>query len=167
MYCGYNPGMSPVAPVSTPADGSLPPQGCTHFKLRQLTRRVASRYDVELGKVGLKATQYSLLSHVVRLGPVRAVDLAAAMKMSSSTLSRNLQPLVAAGWLQLGPGDDARSHRISATRAGQAKRSQAQRRWRAAQDGINQALGASQVRALHALIDQALALLDPVEAELA
>ena len=99
--------MSPVTIASNPTVPAVKPQGCTHLKLRQLMRRVASHYDLELGKAGLKTTQYSLLSHVVKLGPIRAVDLAAQMKMSSSTLSRNLQPLVAADWLLVSPGVDA------------------------------------------------------------
>ena len=94
------------------------PQGCTNLKLRQLMRRVAQHYDAEVGKTGLKGTQYSLLSYVVKLGPIRAVDLAAAMRVSTSTLSRNLQPLIAAGWIEVNAGDDARSRLISATEAG-------------------------------------------------
>ena len=64
-----------------PDEPPLPPvkpQGCTNLKLRQLMRRVAQRYDAEVGQVGLKGTQYSLLSHVIKLGPIRPVDLAAA-----------------------------------------------------------------------------------------
>ena len=61
-------------------------------------RRVAQRYDAEVGQVGLKGTQYSLLSHVVKLGPIRPVDLAAGMNIDASTLSRNLKPLVGGGW---------------------------------------------------------------------
>jgi DNA-binding MarR family transcriptional regulator len=75
----------------------LKPEGCTNLKLRQLMRRVAQHYDAEVGKTGLKGTQYSLLSYVVKLGPIRAVDLAGAMRVSTSTLSRNLQPLVGIG----------------------------------------------------------------------
>ena len=154
-------GMSPVTTASNPTAPAAKPQGCTNLKLRQLMRRVASHYDVELGKAGLKTTQYSLLSYVVKLGPIRAVDLAAQMKMSSSTLSRNLQPLVAAGWLLVSPGADARSRLISATPEGQTKRTEAQRRWRVAQEGINQTLGLDRVRALHALIDESMDLLNP------
>jgi len=157
--------MSPVTTASISAAPAVKPQGCTNLKLRQLMRRVASLYDVELGKAGLKTTQYSLLSHVVKLGPIRAVDLAAQMKMSSSTLSRNLQPLVAAGWLLVNPGADARSRLISATPDGHAKRTEAQRRWRVAQEGLNQTMGLDRVRALHALIDEAMALLDPEDTE--
>lgn len=141
----------------------LKPQGCTNLKLRQLMRRVAQHYDAEVGKTGLKGTQYSLLSHVVKLGPLRAVDLAAVMRVSTSTLSRNLQPLIAAGWIEVNAGNDARSRLISATEAGQTKRTEAQRKWRIAQEGMNATLGAERVIALHALIDESLELLSPLE----
>lgn len=150
-----------VKPAAT-AD-ILKPQGCTNLKLRQLTRRVTQHYDAELAKMGLKTTQYSLLSHVVKLGPLRAVDLAAAMRMSTSTLSRNLQPLIASGWVAVNAGDDARSRLISATEAGHTKRSEAQRKWRVAQESINATLGLGRVLALHALIDESLELLSPLE----
>lgn len=141
-------------------DPAVKPQGCTNLKLRQLMRRVAQVYDAEVGRTGLKGTQYSLLSYVVKLGPLRAVDLAAQMKITPSTLSRNLQPLVAAGWIEIGPGDDARSRRIVATEAGRAKRAEAQKRWRLAQESINATLGLERVLALHALIDEAMAALE-------
>lgn len=149
-------GMSTVATASTPTAETPKPQGCTYFKLRQLTRSVARQYDEELGRCGLKGTQYSLLSHAVKLGPVRAVDLAVQMGLSTSTLSRNLQPLVAAGWLAIGPGADARSRLIEATEAGRAKRAEAQRRWKVAQERVNQLLGNAGVHQLHAALDAAL-----------
>jgi DNA-binding MarR family transcriptional regulator len=148
--------MSPVATASTPTVEALKPQGCTYLKLRQLTRSVARLYDEELGRCGLKGTQYSLLSHAVKLGPVRAVDLAAQMSLSTSTLSRNLQPLVAAGWLAIGPGADARSRLIEATEAGRAKRAEAQRRWKVAQERVNQLLGDAGVHRLHGALDAAM-----------
>lgn len=140
------------------------PQGCTNLKLRQLMRRIAQHYDEEVGKTGLKGTQYSLLSYVVKLGPIRAVDLAAAIRVSTSTLSRNLQPLIANDWIEVNAGDDARSRLIRATEAGHAKRTEAQRKWRIAQEGVNQMLGAERVIALHALIDESLELLSPLDA---
>jgi len=143
----------------SPARHPATPQGCTNFKLRQLGRRVAQRYDAEIARAGLKGTQYSLLSAVVKLGPIRPVDLAEAMTLDASTLSRNLQPLLAAGWLVQSAGADARSRLLSATPQGQAKRAEAQRHWRAAQQALNDALGAERVVALHALIDEALASL--------
>jgi DNA-binding MarR family transcriptional regulator len=132
------------------------PRGCTSFKLRQLTRRVSRLYDQELARAGLKTSQYSLLSHVLKLGPIRPGGLAEAMTMDASTLTRNLRPLLDAGWLVMGPGDDGRSRLVHITEAGRAKRSEAQRHWKAAQQQLNQALGLDTVLALHALLDESL-----------
>ena len=135
------------------------PVGCSHFKLRQLLRRVGRLYDQELAKAGLKTTQYSLLSHLVKLGPIRPGELAAALRMDASTLTRNLQPLQQAGWVVVGPGADARSRLVRLTEAGRAKRSEASRHWRVAQATLNERLGPARVQALHTLIDESLARL--------
>ena len=141
------------------------PRGCTNLRLRQLMRRIDQHYDAELAKAGLRTTQYSLLSYVVKLGPLPPGELARAMKMQASTLTRNLQPLVAAGWVQTGAGTDARSRSITATPAGREKRIEAQRRWKVAQEALNQRLGAQRVAALHDLLDDCMALLAPARAE--
>jgi len=135
------------------------PQGCTNLKVRQLMRRVSQHYDTEMARCGLKTTQYSLLSHIVKLGPIRPSELAKAMQMTPSTLSRNLQPLVAAGWAVMGAGTDARSRLVQATEAGQEKRREAQRHWKVAQQTLNAQLGVERVLALHVLIEDSLSLL--------
>lgn len=136
-----------------------PPRGCTHFQLRQLSRRLGLLYDAELAAVGLKTTQFSLLSSLLTLGPVRPADLARAMKLEPSTLTRNLQPLLAAGWAAMGPGPDARSRSVRITPAGEALRHQARERWHHAQLQLNATLGEQRVAALHALIQESLTLL--------
>jgi DNA-binding MarR family transcriptional regulator len=146
--------------VANSGQGQSPaPTGCSSFKLRQLSRRVSQHFDAIVGTAGLKTTQYSLLSQIVRLGPVRPGQLAAAMEMDASTLTRNLQPLVALGWVQVGPGDDGRSRRVSATAAGREKRTQAQREWKRAQQAFNHRVGSELVGRLHAVIDECLALM--------
>lgn len=141
------------------------PQGCTNLKLRQLSRAVTRHYDAYVAPIGLKNTQYSLLSHVVLLGPMRPGELASRMKLDPSTLTRNLQPLIAAGWVEQGPGDDARSRSVIATEAGRAKRAEAQRAWKQAQLALNARLGNERIVALHALIDDCLATLDHPETD--
>jgi DNA-binding MarR family transcriptional regulator len=145
--------------MTTVLSATVLPVGCTSTKLRQLSRRVAQHYDAEVAALGLKTTQYSLLNHVARLGPVRPVDLAAALFMTASTLSRNVQVLVDAGWLATAAGPDARSRTVSITAAGEAKRHEARQHWRLAQESLNERLGVERVAALHALIDESLALL--------
>ncbi|MDR3455337.1 MAG: MarR family winged helix-turn-helix transcriptional regulator [Rhodoferax sp.] len=137
--------------------------GCTNLRLRQLMRRVAHHYDLEMAKAGLKTTQYSLLSHVLRLGPVRPTELARAMQLDASTLTRNLKPLIDAGWVEMSSGSDARSRSITITAQGRTKRSEAQHHWKAAQQSLNQLLGTQRVLALHGLIDESIDLLSSVD----
>jgi DNA-binding MarR family transcriptional regulator len=144
-----------AAEVQVPA-----PVGCTSLKLRQLNRRVSQHHDRIVGVTGLKTSQYSLLSHVVRLGPLRPGELAGHMEMDASTLTRNLQPLVAQGWVEVGPGDDGRSRFVTATEAGRDKRSAAQREWKRAQLALNERLGVATVTQLHQLLDHCLALMN-------
>lgn len=141
------------------------PKGCTNFKTRQLGRLLSRHYDAELAKVGLKTTQYSLLTHVLRLGPIAPGELARQMGLEASTLTRNLQPLVAEGWLLQGAGADARSRLVSITASGRQKHVEAQRHWKAAQQNINAALGPDRVSALHGLLDECLAQLQSNAAE--
>ncbi len=153
-----------AAAAKAPVSEAPAPRGCTNLKLRQLTRRVSAHYDRMLGDVGLKTTQYSLLSHIATLAPIRPGDLADAMQMSASTLTRNLQVLVAQGWATVDAGSDARSRFVNPTAAGRAKRGEAQRAWKRAQLSLNERLGAAHVAALHALIDDCLPLMSDLPA---
>ena len=155
-----------TSPPNPPVAPATRLQGCTNLKLRQLTRRISRQFDHELALSGLKTTQYSLLSHIVKLGPIRPGDLAHAMDMDASTLTRNLKPLLTAGWAQLEAGADGRSRLVTATPDGREKRQDAQRHWKAAQSALNARLGMPRMLALHALIDETLELLaQPVMGE--
>lgn len=144
-------------------ESPVKPKGCTNLKLRQLTRMTTREYDRHIREAGLKSTQYALLSYVVRLGPVRPGDLARGLRMSPSTLTRNLRPMVAHGWLTIGAGDDARSRLVAATEAGRAKQAEGQRAWKQAQLALNAQLGTARVAALHELMDACIACLDDAE----
>ena len=150
-----------------PTSTAAAPRGCTNFKLRQLTRRVSQHYDRAVAASGLKTTQYSLLSTIEHLGPIRPSDLAAAMAMDASTLTRNLQPVVANGWAAIGPGADGRSRLVTLTARGRSKRAEAQRDWKRAQLALNAQLGPTRVAELHALLDECLATLAAGEPETA
>lgn len=136
------------------------PRGCTNLKLRQASRLVTRHYEAFVAPTGLKNTQYSLLSHVVKLGPLRAGELAAAMRLDASTLTRNLAPLVEQGWVVVSAGEDARSRVVAASEAGRSLRAQAQKAWKQAQLALNARLGADRVAALHALLDECIEALE-------
>jgi DNA-binding MarR family transcriptional regulator len=87
------------------------------------------------------------------------------MRLDASTLTRNLRPLVDAGWLRLEAGPDERSRTVTITDTGRTKHDEARRHWKAAQEKINRTLGVSRVLALHALIDESLGLLSTINDE--
>ena len=135
------------------------PRGCTNFKLRQVTRLVSQQCERHFADSGLKTTQYALLSHVDKLGPVPPGELARHMDLDASTLTRNLQPLLADGWVEMLPGADGRSRLVQVTPAGRAKRAEMKADWKRAQLSINETLGDERVQRLHALLDECLELL--------
>jgi DNA-binding MarR family transcriptional regulator len=135
------------------------PKGCTNFRLRSMSRLVSRHYDAYLASSGLKVTQYSLLSHLARLSPIRPVDLARKMGLDASTLTRNVKPLMLAGFVAQGDGADARSRLITITDAGRAKHAEAQVQWTRAQNSLNELLGVDRVVALHALLDDTMDVL--------
>jgi DNA-binding MarR family transcriptional regulator len=130
------------------------PTGCSSQKVRRLSRHISQHFDHMVTGAGLKTTQYSLLSHLNRLGAARPGELAASLGVDASTLTRNLQPLVAAGWVVVEAGADERSRQVSLTAEGKAKRAEAQKMWRRAQDTFNERLGVDLVARLHAVIDE-------------
>jgi DNA-binding MarR family transcriptional regulator len=96
---------------------------------------------------------------VVKLGPLRLGDLANAMRLDASTLSRNLQPLLDKGLIELHTGADARSRIVQATPAGRVLRAEAQKAWKQAQLALNRKLGIERVARLHALLEDCMATL--------
>lgn len=142
-----------MSPAST-----VPHFGCTCARLRRLARRMTRIYDAHLAPQSIKVTQYSLLANAAR-GERTVSEFAAELEMDRSTLSRNLAPLVAQGWVSMSIGADPRCRSISVTAAGRRKLKAALPLWRRAQCEIEAILGAADVGALHRNIERALAAL--------
>ena len=140
---------------TTPA---IPVFGCTCARLRKLTRRLTRIYDAHLSAQGIKVTQYSLLANAAR-GERTLSEFAAELEMDRSTLSRNLAPLVAQGWVSIEVGADPRSRSISVTAAGRRKLKATLPLWRKAQCEVEALLGAASVGELHREIERALGAL--------
>ena len=153
------PAKSTAQPVShegvypATADDFAP--GCTCFYLRSATRRITQVYDEELKAAGISLNQYSLLSRLSRHGGLSVSAFAERMSMDRTTLTRNLAPLEAAGWVASG-GTAGRARLLTLTDAGEAKLREAFPRWHAAQAKINEQLGAERQRGLHQLLKESI-----------
>jgi DNA-binding MarR family transcriptional regulator len=137
------------------SDQTPPVSHCTCFRLRKLSRLVTQRYDRALAPLGLNLNQYSILRRASR-EPRPIGDLARELGMDRTTLSRDIRPLAAAGWIELASGAvDARQRCIHVTAAGKALLEDAKPRWREAQDAIDALLGPG-IGALHDHLDHAM-----------
>src|SRR5579863_10003135 len=100
----------------------VPRSSCTCGSLRKASRRVSQFYDTALAPVGIKSTQFSILSEVDRgslAGPVTMCELATAMVMDRSTLGHSLKPLARDDLVILRlSADDRRKRYVELTKKG-------------------------------------------------
>jgi len=130
---------------------------CNCLALRQAARHVSQIYDGHLAAVGLKGTQYSILSKLNRLGPLSINELAKAMVMDRTTLGRAVRPLERDKLLTIEAGEDARIRRLKLTPAGQAKLKAAAAQWREAQKEFELAFGVPEAAEMRAVLRRVVA----------
>src|SRR5687768_13547638 len=99
------------------ASTSPPPNACTCFRMRKLARLLSLHYDRALAPVGINVNQYSILRRGSRATQPMG-ELARELGMDRTTLSRDLKPLLEAGWIDLVSGEDARQRCVSVTASG-------------------------------------------------
>jgi DNA-binding MarR family transcriptional regulator len=127
---------------------------CLCNALRQASRAVSRLYDLELRGVGLRTTQYSLLRVLARAGQVRQGDLSELASLEETTLTRNLRPLVKAGWIAVRSGEDRREKLVTITEAGISKLAAAHPAWKRAQARMQALLPVGQWQRLLAILPE-------------
>lgn len=115
---------------------------CNCLALRQAARHISQLYDQHLAEVGLRTTQYSILSKLGRLGAMPISKLAVTMVMERTALSRAIGPLERDGLVKVGAGPDGRTRSVKLTPTGQARLKAAAAHWRRAQKDFEMAVGA-------------------------
>ena len=134
------------------------PAACLCNALRQASRAVSRLYDEELRGLGLRTTQFSLLRVLARAGQVRQGDLADLAHLEETTVTRNLRPLVAAGWVSVRSGDDRREKLVTITAAGTALLAQCRPAWERAQARLQALLPAETWQGLLTLLPEVVRL---------
>ena len=125
---------------------------CVCGRLRRAARALTQLYDDTMAPSGLRVTQFSLLRTIARQGTVRITDLAELALLDRTALSRNLEPLVAQGYVRIARGKDARTREVALTAAGKAAHERAVPYWRDAQRVVARKLGDSRTEALVGLL---------------
>lgn len=146
---------------SMPLASELPgmdARNCNCLAVRQASRQITQLYDQALGRVGLRATQYSILSKLARLGPLSVNELAAEMVMDRTTMGRAVRPLEREGLLAIGPGKDGRTRALRLTAAGAARYEAAHPLWQEAQARFEKFYGAQDAADLRRALERAVTL---------
>ena len=93
---------------------------CIAVRLRLLNRVVTNFYDDALRPLGLKVSQLNILIVTAKLGLARPAQVCEILQLDASTLSRNVKPLQAHGWLEVVPGRGRPCPALPADGPGQA-----------------------------------------------
>jgi DNA-binding MarR family transcriptional regulator len=139
-----------------PASLPVPRNACTCGSLRKASRRISQLYDTALAPVGIKSTQYSILSEVDRgslEGPVTMCELATAMVMDRSTLGHNLKPLERDDLVILRlSADDRRKRYVELTKKGRLMLRKSRRLWQHAEGRFESIFGKEPAAELRAVL---------------
>jgi DNA-binding MarR family transcriptional regulator len=128
---------------------------CNCGAIRKASRRVSQMYDAALAPIGLKSTQYSILSAIGRRAhePPTMRELAEMMVMDRSTLGQNLRPLERDRLVAWQPSEaDRRRKLVVLTKAGRTKCAQARPLWRAVQERFERTVGSAEAARLRRML---------------
>jgi DNA-binding MarR family transcriptional regulator len=114
---------------------------CACFNLRKATRMVTQKYDRVLKPSGVRVTQFTILANIAHHESITVTQLAKALVMDRTTLTRNLRPLEKQKLIAIAPGEDLRMREVRLTAKGRQTLAQAFPLWEKAQTWFVEGMG--------------------------
>ena len=114
---------------------------CIAVRMRMLNRVVTNLYDDALRPLGLKVSQLNILVVTAKLGLAQPAKVCDILQLDTSTLSRNVDKIRGRGWLEVVPGEDARTQPFRLTAKGKRLLERAVPAWQKAQSQATEFLG--------------------------
>jgi len=121
---------------------------CICGNLRMASRAITAVYDEHLKPSGLTSNQLAVLWPIVAMEPTPMSEIARAVVMDKTTVSRNVASLEALGLVQIQPGEDARLRLVSTTARGRHAFAIAMPAWEAAQAAVAKSFGKARFTSL-------------------
>jgi DNA-binding MarR family transcriptional regulator len=122
---------------------NLPALPCLCSTLRRTSRALTQLYEDALRPIGLRATQFTVLLVLQRVGEVPQGELGRILAMDSTTLTRTLQILSRHRWISERRGRDRRERWLRLAAAGEAKLQDALPVWNKLQNKLRRRVGAN------------------------
>ena len=140
--------MSPELSTGAPPELAF----CNCLAVRQAARRVSQFYASYLAPLGLKSSQYSILSKLNRIGPMSIGEIAQSMVMDRTTTGRAIQPLEREGLVRVDAAEDGRKRVVALTPVGRKRIAAAHDAWRQAQVDFERKFGIEAAKNLRAMM---------------
>ncbi len=121
---------------------------CIAVRMRLLNRAVTRIYDDALRPFGIKVSQMNILVAAGKLGIARPAEVCKRLHLEASTLSRNVERMVARGWLEVVSDEDGRAQPFRLSRKGRELLRRAIPAWKRAQEDVRAMLGDATVRSI-------------------
>lgn len=141
-------------PTTTPTACDTIARDCIAVRLRRLNRVVTGLYDEALRPLGLKVSQLNILVAAGKFEVAQPARVCRLLQLDASTLSRNVDRMMAKGWLEVVPGPDARAQPFRLTPAGRRLVERAFPLWERAQRKARTLLNKDGLQALMATLTQ-------------
>jgi DNA-binding MarR family transcriptional regulator len=117
---------------------------CILMRTRLVSRVVTSIYDQLFRPFGLNSPQFALLVVIHKIGPATRAEIGRFHHQERSTLTRNLQVMLAEGWIEeVQDGAGGRGRPIVLTKAGIKLLHDVESAWREGQAQAEVVLGAA------------------------
>ena len=138
-----------------PSRFPVEPGECFSLALRRAARAVSRQYDEAFAPLALNNGQFSMLTLLAGLGPVRIQKVAETLAMDRTTVTAALKPLQRRKLVRVAvAGDDARAREVVLTPAGHALLHKAMPLWRVQQERLKKMLSAEDAEALRAHLER-------------
>jgi DNA-binding MarR family transcriptional regulator len=126
-----------VSPALDDATVALIANSCLCQRIQRAGRIIGRRFDEAFRPLGINNWQFSILIALKYLGSPTIGELADALGMDRTTVTKNLKPLSRRTLLRVSADEhDARARRITLTEAGEAILAEAGDGWRQAQQSV-------------------------------
>ena len=122
---------------------------CIAVRVRLINRVITALYDESLRPHGVRVSQGNILVVVAKRGGARPAEVCRMLRIEKSTLSRDVELMKRAGWLESEPPDGGRNQTLRVTPEGLKLLEKVQPAWEKAQAEARSLIGDAGADALH------------------
>jgi DNA-binding MarR family transcriptional regulator len=116
---------------------------CIALRVRRLSRSVTRIFDEALRPHGLTTAQLNMLVAITLAGRIRPSELARALDLEKSTVTRNLERMRANRWVRAEPEPERNGYAVAVQPVGRALLERALPAWASAQVRAKRQVGES------------------------